>query len=241
MKITVLGCNGLYPSNKINTSGYLLTASEVNIVLDMGSGVFSALKEFVLPEKVNAIFISHLHYDHIADLGVYNYYLESKAKKGEFFGKIKLLVKNDESAVYRAIEGLNYFEIVQYGSEAVNLCNLELSFYTMKHPVLSHAVVVKSGQKKFGYLADGNISKNLEAVIKECDLTVAHAPFLKDQGGEEKPHATAYGIALLAKKYNRKVLISHFVPDSNLKELEGEISFANEVCKLVTQGESYLV
>ena len=38
MKITVLGCNGLYPSNKRNTSGYLLTANDVNIVLDMGSG-----------------------------------------------------------------------------------------------------------------------------------------------------------------------------------------------------------
>lgn len=240
MKITVLGCNGLYPSKQFNTSGYLLSVEKVNIVLDMGSGVFSTLKELVKPEKVNAIFISHLHFDHISDLGVYNYYLESKAKKGEFAGKIKLLVKNDESAIYRAIAGLNYFEIVEY-SDKLTLFDLEFSFYKMKHPVLSHAVTVGFKGKKFGYLSDGNVSENLEGVIKECDLTVAHAPFTKAQSGKEKPHSSAYDIALLAKKYKKQTLISHFTPDSDKKELQEEISFAREFCKLVTQGESYLV
>ena len=241
MKITVLGCNGLYPADGINTSGYLLSTENFNMVFDMGSGVFSALKKIIAPESVNAIFISHLHFDHVSDLGVYNYYLESKAKKGEFSGKIKLLVKNDESAVYRAIEGLNYFEIEEYGGDFKEIMGARLDFYQMKHPVLSHAVTVRLGDKAFGYLADGNVSDNLKTVISLCDLTIAHAPFYKAQSDSSNPHPSAYEIARIAKELKKRVLISHFAPGCDMLALESEIQFASEYCSFVTQGESYLI
>ena len=241
MKITVLGCNGLYPADEINTSGYLLSAENFNMVLDMGSGIFSALQKIIKPERVNLIFISHLHFDHISDLGVYNYYLESKAKRGEFSGKIKLLVKNDESAVYRAIAGLNYFEIEEYGDEIKEICGAKLAFYKMNHPVLSHAVTVQIGDKTFGYLGDGNVSDNLKRVISLSDLTVAHAPFFKVQADSLKPHASAFEIACSASELKKRVLISHFMPGCDMQALSDEIEFACEYLTLVTQGKSYLV
>lgn len=241
MKITVLGCNGLYPAGGINTSGYLLSDEKFNLVLDMGSGVFSELQKYIAPEKVNAIFISHLHFDHIADIGVYNYYLESKAKKGEFSGKIKLFVKNDESAVYRAIEGLNYFEIEEYGDGFKKIMDAKLEFYQMKHPVLSHAVTVNLSGKRFGYLGDGNVSENLKTVISSCDLTIAHAPFFKAQAGELKPHASAYEISSIAKECKKHVLISHFMPGCDMDALKQEIEDGSEYCSFVIQGKTYLI
>jgi ribonuclease BN (tRNA processing enzyme) len=241
MKITVLGCNGLYPMDGINSSGYLLSDENFNLVLDMGSGVFSALQKIIAPERVNAVFISHLHFDHISDLGVYNYYLESKAKKGEFSGKIKLLVKNDGSAVYRAIEGLNYFEIEEYGDALKYINGATLEFYQMKHPVLSHAVTVQLGGKTFGYLGDGNVSDNLKRVIALSDLTIAHAPFFKAQADSSKPHASAYEVACIARDLKKRVLISHLMPNCEKKTLNEEIRECAEYCSIVNQGEIYLV
>ena len=242
LTLTVLGCNGLYPSNGINTSGYLLQTKDSSLLLDVGSGVFSALKNIIAPEKIDAIFISHLHHDHISDLGVYNYYLESLAKKGMLKNKIKLFVKNDESFVYRLIEGLSYFEICDFSTESnTKLNELDLSFYKMKHPVLTHGINVKAGDKSVSYTADSNVCEALENAIKNSNLAVCHAPFTIENSGENKPHASANAVCKIAKKYDKKVLISHFIPDADKSVLYEECHVAGANFEFVSQGKIYTV
>lgn len=236
INLTVLGCNGLYPTNGNNTSGYLVKTPSLTLVIDMGSGVFSALRNLVSPEEVSAIFISHLHHDHIADLGVYNYYLEFLHKNGRLKNKIKLLVKNDESAVYQLIKGLNYFEICDYNeNEPTKIGGATLSFYKMKHPVLTHGVCVSEGGKTLSYTADSALCDNLKKVIQNSDLTLCHAPFLKEEAGENKPHVSAYEVVKIAKESGKKIIISHLLPDKNnlplfdeVKEFEGFYEFAKQ-------------
>ena len=79
--LTCLGKNGLYPTKSSPTSGYLLTCGETRILLDVGSGVFSALLESFPPERINAVVISHFHGDHCSDTTVYDYYLQTKGNK----------------------------------------------------------------------------------------------------------------------------------------------------------------
>ena len=84
MKFKVLGKYGPFPPAGGATSGYLLLGKNAKIAFEMGSGVFARLASACAPENLGALVISHLHYDHISDLGVLNYYVESLSRKGLF-------------------------------------------------------------------------------------------------------------------------------------------------------------
>ena len=100
MDLTVLGNVGPYPLKGQATSGYLLQTKNKNVVLDMGSGVFSNLCKRLAPNSVNAIIISHTHFDHISDLGVFCYYLQFNSDKSA--PKIKLYVPELQNPIINA-------------------------------------------------------------------------------------------------------------------------------------------
>ncbi|GAB3005392.1 MBL fold metallo-hydrolase [Saccharothrix stipae] len=67
MQLTVLGCSGSAPGPDLPTSGYLVEAGGVRIVLELGSGVFGPLTRHCDPFDIDAVLLSHLHLDHCAD------------------------------------------------------------------------------------------------------------------------------------------------------------------------------
>lgn len=67
--LTILGCSSGDPQPGRATSGYLLQTGESLSLLDCGSGIVANfLKRGFDPLKLDGIFISHSHSDHIADL-----------------------------------------------------------------------------------------------------------------------------------------------------------------------------
>jgi ribonuclease BN (tRNA processing enzyme) len=72
--LTILGCATPYPRPGHPCSGYLLRTPETRLLIDCGSGVFASLQEHLPPEDLTAIWVSHLHPDHAADLfAVFNW------------------------------------------------------------------------------------------------------------------------------------------------------------------------
>ena len=68
MKLTLLGTGTPAPSLKRQSSGYLLEIGDDVIVLDHGPGATHRLLESGhCPSDVTHLFLTHLHYDHIAD------------------------------------------------------------------------------------------------------------------------------------------------------------------------------
>ena len=77
MRLTVLGCAGSFPSPDSAASGYLVQADDADgrtwtVLLDLGNGALSPLQRFGDPTELDAIALSHLHADHVADLVVLN-------------------------------------------------------------------------------------------------------------------------------------------------------------------------
>ena len=74
IKITVLGCYGPFPPIGGATSGYLLELNSQNtqkkFLLDCGSGVLAKLQQYISPNSLDGIIVTHMHYDHCSDLGV---------------------------------------------------------------------------------------------------------------------------------------------------------------------------
>jgi ribonuclease BN (tRNA processing enzyme) len=68
LRLTVLGSATPYPSVDNPCSGYLVSGRDTRIWMDAGSGTLAQLRRHVRLDELDAIWISHLHADHSADL-----------------------------------------------------------------------------------------------------------------------------------------------------------------------------
>jgi ribonuclease BN (tRNA processing enzyme) len=75
MRLDILGANGTYPARGGACSGYLLRDDGFALWLDAGSGTLAQLQEHIDVDGVGAMFLSHVHADHLVDLYTYFYAL----------------------------------------------------------------------------------------------------------------------------------------------------------------------
>jgi ribonuclease Z len=69
MKIVLLGTGGPRPDPKRNASTTLIRLGEENVLFDAGRGVVNQLVRAGVPlDRVNPVFLTHHHFDHIGDL-----------------------------------------------------------------------------------------------------------------------------------------------------------------------------
>ncbi|GGW73179.1 MBL fold metallo-hydrolase [Streptomyces lucensis JCM 4490] len=68
LTLTVLGTASPHPGPGRPCSGYLLSGGGAEVWVDAGPGTFAALQQHTDPARLTAIWISHLHADHSADL-----------------------------------------------------------------------------------------------------------------------------------------------------------------------------
>lgn len=66
--MTVLGCATPCPSVDNPCSGYLVSGGDTRVWVDAGSGTLAELQRHVRLDDLDAIWISHMHADHSADL-----------------------------------------------------------------------------------------------------------------------------------------------------------------------------
>ncbi|WP_086829658.1 MBL fold metallo-hydrolase [Streptomyces sp. NRRL B-24572] len=73
LRITVLGSATPFPRPGNACSGYLVEGGGVRLWVDAGTGTLAELQRYVALGEVDAVWISHLHADHSADLLTYYY------------------------------------------------------------------------------------------------------------------------------------------------------------------------
>ncbi len=207
MFLTVLGNNGPYPDKGGATSGYLLEINNQKLLLDCGSGVFANLIKLISPSELSAILITHLHFDHVSDLGVLAYYLNVAGKK------IKLYLP-DKSEFIEQIVKLNAFEVEFYSQGQINLNEISVSATQVKHPVKSFALTFKT-DKTFTYTGDTNFCPQVENLFKMSDTILCDACFLQNSWAENKPHMSVKGICELGQKYSVKTILTHLNPQTD--------------------------
>ncbi|MFK7947341.1 MAG: ribonuclease Z [Saprospiraceae bacterium] len=68
-EITILGCSAAYPANGLFTTSQVLNINEKYYLIDCGEGTQAQLRKYrIKASKINHIFISHVHGDHILGL-----------------------------------------------------------------------------------------------------------------------------------------------------------------------------
>ena len=241
MKLTVLGKYGPFPKANGGTSSYLLECEGKNILLDAGEGSLSRLSAILKPEKLDAIVLTHSHYDHVCDIGVYNYYFEFLSKTGKEFKKPLLFFFDDGSPSLAPARTSPYFEKVEIADGFIyDLGGVSLSFTKVNHPALCHAVTVRS-EKTFVYSGDTNLCPALEPLFSSADTFLAGGGFLFADWTKENPHLSVKHVSEFSKKFGNKSIISHLNPFYNEEDVKKEALLGGGNCVVAQEGETYLI
>ena len=80
MRLTILGCQGPYPEAGGACSAYLVEAGGKRVLMEAGSGCLARLGGMMALEALDAVVLSHLHFDHMGEMPLLGYALQGCGK-----------------------------------------------------------------------------------------------------------------------------------------------------------------
>jgi ribonuclease BN (tRNA processing enzyme) len=241
-ELSVLGNGPAWPSAGQASSGYLLRTEEGVYLLECGTGVFERLRRHLEPSQIRAIFVSHLHFDHWADLIPFKYHLNWEAKTnarpylclppgGAETIKRVVAPVSDDPEFFSAT-----FQVSEYDPDnSLRMDDFLLSFMRTEHPIPTYAVRIEVGGRVFAFSADTGWGPPLERLAEDSDVFLCEAAW----GAEEDPdneHLSGEQAGRLAHLASvRRLLLTHLAKPKisetlscARKAFDGEVIHASE-------------
>lgn len=237
MRLTILGNNGPYPAPGGACSGYLLESDSGNtvILLDCGTGVLARLSEHTSLDRLDAVVLSHLHYDHMSDMLPMHYALQFHPRKRPLN-----VYAPAQPASVRALLAGDFIDV--WPMREVLIGEMKLSFCPVRHPVEAYAISVECDGARFVYTGDSNTDFALELFCDGADLLLADAGLSSEDHTEDKPHLSAALCGQLARDTGAKRLIlTHFNPKYDPNALCAEAREYYPSAEIAICGESYYI
>lgn len=243
MKLTALGNTGRYLAPLAGGSSYLLEHEGARVLLDAGPGARAALAELG-GNPLDAVWISHTHFDHLLDLPTLGGALDDDARIYVPRGERRRL-----DALAQAYAWGGPFEMqggiveVEAGEE-VRIGPLLARFARTQHSAPSMAARFEADGRAIVYASDTAPCDALRALARGADLLLAHTllPTVEPGAEHARIHTTADTAgALAAEAKARRLLLSHRYhesPDGAMREAAA--SHVDGV-ELARDGEEYLV
>ncbi|MBI2542162.1 MBL fold metallo-hydrolase [Candidatus Woesearchaeota archaeon] len=243
MKLAILGSGTAAPLLDRNCAGYLLEAGNEKLLLDSGPGTIRRLLEVNADLfEIGHIFYTHLHNDHVNDLGAIIWssnYGGNRKKPLSLYGPkgfkeyyiilLKKLLKPTK---------LNFnMNIHELRNSEIKINNITIKTQPIKHSDTTKSIAyrIRYKNKAFVYTGDTEycneaikIAKNADVLMTECSL-----PGNKNPKGHLTP-ALAGKIA--AKASVKTLILTHFYPEvlkTNIRrdcarEFKGRIILAKD-------------
>ncbi|MCX8006543.1 MAG: MBL fold metallo-hydrolase [Coriobacteriia bacterium] len=219
MRLTVLGSGASYPGPGRACAGYLVEDDGAAVLLDCGNGAASNLARVLRPEALGAVFITHAHVDHFADVYVLQaalrYAPDGPAGPVDMFaapGVLEALLaplsergRRDMSEAFAARE-LRHGVPVFVGGLAVEPIRTTHAGETLALDIRDCA------GRRIVYTSDSVASPALADAARGADLLLADATLPEEYAGKA-PHMTAREAGALARAAGVEVLVlTHLWP-----------------------------
>ncbi|MDO4571742.1 MAG: MBL fold metallo-hydrolase [Clostridia bacterium] len=194
MELCVLGRCGPFPRAGEACSGYLLCENETHILLDCGAGVLSRLRAALDLAALDAVVLSHLHFDHCGDMAVLRYALEQLPRP-----PLPVYCPM-EPAYARAIFDAPVFELRPISDgRRTDIGAFSLRFHAMTHPVPSFGAMISGGGARLFYTGDTGWFEGLPALAKGADALLADCCFTDADADRPPIHLSARQAGRLAR------------------------------------------
>ena len=215
MKLRILGNNGPYPAVGGACSGYLISSDsgDTRILIDCGTGVLARLMAVAPPEALDAVILTHLHYDHMSDMLPMQYALQFHPRRKPLPVYAPLTPEP-----VRALLECPQYDL--WPTEDMFIGEMKVAFVPTRHPVETYAVSVTCDGAKFVFTGDSNQDMLLELFCEGADLLLADAGLSKADHSFTSPHFSAELCGKLAHNVRAKrLMLTHFNPKYDPKDL----------------------
>ncbi len=227
MKLTILGSSGSYPGPHSACSSYLVSQDGYKLLLDAGNGSMSNLFGACSPAKLDAIFISHGHSDHWADLvGIYYYCLFAEQPRNP----IKLICSKVVADLLLEQIGkeslLPVFELeAAEGADSFSLGPLHCTTARTSHSIPTLAIRVESQGRGLTYTADTGESRGVEELAMNTELLLAECTWRLGHSyiGPPLHHDPVTLAALILRANVKKAMITHVAYPNDRLEVADQL------------------
>lgn len=237
MKLTILGNNGPYPSAGGACSGYLLSSDSgnTNVLIDCGTGTLANLPRHISWDKLDAVILSHLHFDHMSDMLPMQYALQFHPRAVPLPVYAPETPAQVRSLLNAPCYALNSIQDMQIGE-------ISFSFMPVRHPVECFGLRAECDGRVFVYTGDTNTLPGLDVFAQNADVLLADAGLGLAHWSESAPHLSARGCAELASAANaKKLLLTHLNPRYTPAEHEAEAGALRPDAQFVCIGNCYII
>lgn len=243
MRLTVLGSGASYPGAGRACAGYLARDGATAVLLDCGNGCASNLARAIRPEDVDAVFVTHAHPDHFADLYVLQAALRY-APDGPAPPVHLYAPRSVRDAVLAPLSERGRAEMLEafvtHGMEhggPIEVGGLVVTPWHAAHSGETYALEVRGRSRRLFYTSDSALTQELVAHAYGADVLVADAT-LPDEYAGRAPHMTPREAGVLAREARAGMLVlTHLWPSIDRRaaaadagrEFDGRIMVAEEM------------
>lgn len=226
MRLTVLGGCGAWPAEGRPCSGYLVEYDGFRLLLDPGYGVAVPLLAALGPGGPDAVFVSHGHPDHCADL---NPILRARALSSERFpplpvyslpGSLAPVLHLDEPGIVD-----DAYELLPIG--AFDTGPFRCRTIPLPHYVPNVGLRLTAGGRTLAYTGDTGPHPDVVRLARDADVFLAEATHLTGSSAyltsapEAGRQATEAGVG--------RLVLTHLWPGTNPDEAREAAAFPGPV------------
>jgi ribonuclease BN (tRNA processing enzyme) len=221
VRLTVLGSSASCAGPGQACAGHFLQASGARVLFDCGNGVLSNLGRLEDPIALDAVFLTHNHADHYADI----YCLQSMiryAPQGAvgpmplyvapgLFARMKCLLS--ERGVREFDEAFVPIELTD--GETVAIGDLRVTPFEVVHTAPTFALRAESDGASLCYTSDTAPGEHAVRAASGVDLLLAEATLPEKYAGAS-PHMTATEAGRLAREAGAgELVLTHIWPTND--------------------------
>lgn len=247
MKLTVLGNASPYPRPDQPCSGYLVETDRAAILLDAGPGTLAQLQTIRPIWSLDAIWISHRHVDHSADLLSAYYALRYGPQEPH---AVPLYAPDGLAERIAAFVGPHAEEkvastfplTVLHGFGDTVLGDMSVSWAPVQHGVPAFGFRVESAGRSLAYSGDCAPCVSLVELAEGADVLVCEAGYSVEESTSPVHHTPEQAGNTAAQARSRSLLLTHLSDGLDPKDAlsRASVGFDGPIQVLMPRSE-YLV
>jgi ribonuclease BN (tRNA processing enzyme) len=219
VRLTILGGCGAWPAAGQACSGYLVEHDGFRLLVDLGYATVPRLFELVSADRVDAVFISHGHPDHCADL---NPLLRARALRDDpaaplpvysLPGALDAVLALDRPGMLTDAYRLHEFT----AGQRLDIGPFRAQTRLLPHFVPNAGIRLTAGDRVLVYTGDTGPTPDVVDLARDADLLLAEASYVDDVPEDSRRYLTDAGQAGRQARDAgaRHLLLTHLLPGTD--------------------------
>jgi ribonuclease BN (tRNA processing enzyme) len=219
MRLTVLGACGAWPEAGQACSGYLVEHNGFTLLVDVGYATMPRLLQYASAEQIDAVYITHGHPDHCADL---NPLLRARALGGAMPAPLPVYALPHALDAALALDGPGMLSAAYVLHEFIAGSRLDIGPFQVQTMLLPHwvpnaGVRLTVGDRVLTYTGDAGPSRDVVELARHADLLLAEATYVDEVPKDSRRYLTSARQAgrQATEARVRHLLLTHLWPGTD--------------------------